>query len=175
VRGPLENWLLVAYSEARTSPVQPTAPTQRTTLPELSVTLGAGLSRAEVLAEMDSVASHVALLDAAGRIVAVNAAWRKFAARHNASEEATGVGADYLGVCEAALRAGDRRGAQFADGLRAVLDGRRRSWWLDNRVAVDGEIRLFRGRVTRVEATDGPFVMVAHTDLSTAAVLTAAA
>jgi hypothetical protein len=169
VRGPLENWLLVAYSAASVDTTRPTA------LPELGVTLGSGLSRAEVLAEMDAVTSHVALLDGAGRIVAVNAAWRRFAERQGATAEATGVGADYLTVCEAAVRSGDYRGAQFAEGLRSVLAGSRKSWWLDSRVNVAGEIRLFRGRVTRVESPDGPFVIVAHTDLSTSGTLSAAA
>ena len=160
VRGPLENWFLVAYVAAEQQGTLPTA------LPELGVTLGTGLSHVDVLAAMDALPAHVALLDTDGTIFAVNAAWRRFAAAQGAAPEATGPGVNYLAVCERALRSGDRRGAQFADGLRAVLAGQRRSWWLDSRVNVRGDVRLFRGRVTRVESPDGPFVIVAHTDLS---------
>ena len=160
VRGPLENWFLVTYAEVESAPSLPTA------LPELGVTLGTGLSHVDVLAAMDAVPSHVALLDTDGKIFAVNAAWRAFAAAQGASPEATGAGVNYLEVCERALRSGDRRGAQFADGLRAVLSGQRRTWWLDSRINVHGDVRLFRGRITRVESPDGPFVIVAHTDLS---------
>lgn len=161
VQGPLENWYLVSYSGARPGAQVPVV------MPELGLTLGSGLSHGDVMRVMDAVPGHVALLDTSGKIFAVNTAWRRFAAAEGASEAATGCGADYLAVCEAAVRAGDRRGAQFADGLRAVLSGKRRSWWLDSRVNVRGEVRLFRGRVTRVESPDGPFVIVAHTDLST--------
>lgn len=161
VRGPLENWFLIAYSDAREDLASPTV------LPEVGLTLAAGLSRDEVAAELEGVASHTALVESSGRIFAVNEAWRRFARFQGASDAATGVGVNYVEVCEAALCNGDRRGAQFAEGLRAVLAGRRRSWWLDSRVNQFGEVRLFRGRVTRVEAPDGPFVIVAHTDLST--------
>ncbi|MEZ6017261.1 MAG: hypothetical protein R3F49_19260 [Planctomycetota bacterium] len=160
VRGPLENWFLIGYADARQDSAQPTA------LPEVGVTLGVGLSHDDVRREMDAVMSHVALLDTDGAIFAVNAAWRAFAATQGADASATGPGVNYLDVCESALRSGDRRGAQFAQGLRAVLERRRRTWWLDSRINVAGEVRLFRGRVTRVESPDGPFVIVAHTDMS---------
>lgn len=169
VQGPLENWYLVAYSGPKPGASAPVA------LPELGVTLGSGLSHGDVRRVMDAVPSHVALLDLEGTIFAVNAAWSRFAMAQGAAERATGPGANYLAVCDAAVRSGDRRGAQFAEGLRHVLEGRRRSWWLDSRVNVRGEVRLFRGRVTRVESPDGPFVIVAHTDLSTPNVATAAA
>jgi len=169
VRGPLENWFQVSYSNAQKEVSQPTA------LPELGRTLPAGRTRAEVERELDTVASHAALLDTAGRIVAVNKAWREFARAQGASTRATGPGANYLEVCERALRAGDRRGAQFADGLRSVLAGHRHSYWLDARVQVEDETRLFRGRAARIDAVDGPLFLVLHTDMSRPNVLAAAA
>jgi PAS domain-containing protein len=133
----------------------------------MGMTLASGLAHTDVVAAMDAVPSLVALLDTDGRIFAVNAAWRRLAALQGASPDATGPGVSYLDVCDRALGQGDRRGAQFGEGLRKVLGGQRRTWWLDARVNVHGETRLFRGRVTRVESPDGPFVIVAHTDLST--------
>jgi hypothetical protein len=53
VRGPLENWLLVAYSEARTDATHPTP------LPELGTATDSAPSRAPVRARTDMVKSQV--------------------------------------------------------------------------------------------------------------------
>ncbi|MCC7107895.1 MAG: PAS domain-containing protein, partial [Deltaproteobacteria bacterium] len=68
----------------------------------------------------DAVPEPMLVLDAAGRIRAVNGAWRRFA-KDNGADEATalGVGLDYLSVCR------DYPGGEaVAQGLAAVLEGR---------------------------------------------------
>ena len=79
-------------------------------------------------AGFDAVASHTAVLDRHGIIVATNAAWEDFA-RDNPGADGTvsrdcGVGADYLAVCRRSVGP-SAEGAQAAhDGILAVLEGR---------------------------------------------------
>src|SRR6185295_7724295 len=51
-------------------------------------------------AVLDSLSTHMAVLDKDGTIIAVNAAWRRFAETNGDSKLAlAGVGANYLAVC----------------------------------------------------------------------------
>lgn len=73
-------------------------------------------------AVLDSLAAHVAVLDKAGVIIAVNQPWARFAtANGNPSPQATGVGVDYLAVCDQATGEFATEAPAIAAGLRAVL------------------------------------------------------
>ncbi|HEX2943682.1 MAG TPA: PAS domain S-box protein, partial [Rhodopila sp.] len=72
---------------------------------------------------LDALPAHVALLNAEGRIVVVNEAWRRFGESSGAMAEIIGVGADYLAACEPAVAAGDSTVATVVDGLKKILAG----------------------------------------------------
>jgi PAS domain S-box-containing protein len=82
-------------------------------------------------AVFDALPAQVAVLDARGIIVSVNAAWREFAATNGLQAAQHGVGLDYLALCEQpATAARDSRwsalpseGQRVAEGIRAVLAG----------------------------------------------------
>ena len=68
----------------------------------------------------DAVPEPMLVLDATGRIRAVNGAWRRFAKDNGADETTTlGVGLDYLAACMK-----DPGGEEVVRGLLAVLEGR---------------------------------------------------
>lgn len=161
VRGALENWYLVAYTEASSRTASPASGSGT----ELGPLPGENATKEAAAEQLERVASRVALLDVEGRIFAVNAAWRESASENGASERAACEGADYLSVCERAAEGGDRRAARFASLLRSVICGRQRTATLDGRIESDGVARLFRGRATRIDGADGPYVVVSHTEL----------
>ncbi len=66
--------------------------------------------------------AHVALLDRDGVVVSVNRAWRHFGLS-NGGSATTGLGRNYLEVCEHAATHGERIGADVAALVRAALDG----------------------------------------------------
>lgn len=103
----------------------------------------------------------IAVLDAESRILAVNAEWRAFAeANGAASWEKVGVGRRYLSVCEGATGECDSEAAQFALGLRHVMDGRTPFYELVSPCHSPNEQRWFAGRV---EAAPEPgFFVVTH-------------
>ncbi len=74
---------------------------------------------------LDALVSHVAVLDHAGTIVAVNAAWRTFAeanaAPHADPHDRTGIGTSYLDICHQASGPSSEESAAVAAGITAVL------------------------------------------------------
>lgn len=70
-----------------------------------------------------SLVSHVAVLDRAGTIIAVNEAWQRFARENGGMEADLGVGADYLAALGQAAQGGSAEAEQAMSGIRSVLDG----------------------------------------------------
>ena len=52
---------------------------------------------------LNALPAHIAVLDANGRIVLVNEAWQRFAARNGGLDHQIGIGNDYLAVCRHAI------------------------------------------------------------------------
>ena len=72
---------------------------------------------------LDALPEHIAVLDTLGRIVLVNAAWRRFAlANGDPSLQHTGVGCNYLDACRT-TRDKDPFAAKAWQGLKQVLEG----------------------------------------------------
>lgn len=103
---------------------------------------------------IDSLPAAVALLDSEGRIVHVNGEWRYLARSAQDSYPQGELGADYLGLCEAADRAATNDGTAIAAPLRAILDGDRSSLELEYPCHAPNRLRWFRMMVRRVAATD---------------------
>jgi two-component system sensor histidine kinase/response regulator len=81
-----------------------------------------------VQAVEDSVLDHMAVLDRQGLVVAVNAAWTAFAQAQRAGRRrrpGTGVGSNYLTVCDDAAAAGDAAAADAAARHPCRAVGRR--------------------------------------------------
>jgi len=155
--------ILVAFTtEVSAGSVRPTV------IPEAGFSVPAGTRLERLTEALEHCTAHAAVLDPAGRIVAVNAAWRRFTMDAGGDPALTGIGADYLEVCKAAAESGDGRARRFHRELRAVLDGERHTFTADARVGLGGEARPFRGRATALSLEDGPFVLVTHTDLDAA-------
>jgi diguanylate cyclase (GGDEF)-like protein len=72
---------------------------------------------------LDALPDATALLDAQGIITAVNLAWRMFTLDNGGTAEDTGVGTDYLAVCDRAAAHGCEDAAHAAAAVRAVLRG----------------------------------------------------
>ena len=78
-----------------------------------------GLARAL----LDALPDPTAVLDHSADILAVNRAWQMFAVDNGGRTGATGVGMNYLSLCERAAADGCTDAADAVAGLRAVLDG----------------------------------------------------
>ena len=112
-------------------------------------------------ATLDSLTAHIAILDGHGEIVAVNAAWRRFAQAEGGDSDC--IGSNYISVCDAAE---DPVATVVAGGLREMLAGDRDELQLDYPCHSLSEQRWFLLRATR-HAGAGPVrVVVMHADMT---------
>jgi diguanylate cyclase (GGDEF)-like protein len=72
---------------------------------------------------LNALPAHIALLDAQGRIISVNQAWRQFADANLLQAPAYGVGLSYLDICDSARGDTAAEARQVAAGIRSVLAG----------------------------------------------------
>jgi diguanylate cyclase (GGDEF)-like protein len=119
------------------------------------------------LSVLDSLLEPIAVLDQNGVIGAVNAAWRQFAWINGAGNEASSpIGVNYLSICEqAAATPNGEEGALAAEGIRAVMDGRRTEFHLEYPCHTPYEQRWFRMTVTRLFGSTSQ-VVVSHRNIT---------
>ena len=112
----------------------------------------------------DALTTHLAVLDSAGRIIAVNRAWRHFAAENGLPESRQDwLGINYLAVCEAASADADAQAA--LTGIRAVLAGTKKNFSLEYPCHAPHQPRWFQMRVSPLSAPLAG-VLIAHENIS---------
>lgn len=122
------------------------------------------LTRGEVRSVLDSIETHVAILDLDGRIRQVNTAWRQFGAARGARADAY-VGENYLEVCERAELEGDQEAQTVRRSLIALIGRKRRRFTHQYRCAD----RIFQLRGTRFEEDGRSWVLLTHDDVTAVA------
>jgi PAS domain S-box-containing protein len=120
-----------------------------------------------ITAILNSVTSHIAILDTDGTILEVNGPWCRFAHGNGMSPGWSGVGSNYLATCRRA--GGDEQGQLLArhaaDGIADVLQGRRASYTQDYPCDAPDQKRWFQMRVTPLGGIHGRAV-ISHDDIT---------
>jgi two-component system, NarL family, sensor kinase len=127
----------------------------------------AGDDGAEALlrSTLDALSAHVAVLDETGTIIAVNDAWRAFAAESGYVGAEHGLGANYLAVCEASAST-SLDAARTARALRQIMAGTRSSFRMEYPCIGPDGARWFQLRVTCPKAGPIRRIVVAHEDIT---------
>jgi two-component sensor histidine kinase len=116
-------------------------------------------------AAFEALAAHIAILDARGTIVAVNAAWERFGRAHGAPPFiAAGVGLNYLDVCRRAAD-GSAEAQDALTGLQAVIEGQQASFMMEYPCHAPGQPRWFLLQATPLPPPHQGLVL-AHTDIT---------
>ena len=76
-----------------------------------------------VSSAFNGLASHIAVLDPAGFIVYVNAAWHRFAVENGSCDLKAYLGANYLDLCRRSAATGDKLAMEAIEGISAVISG----------------------------------------------------
>ena len=116
---------------------------------------------------LDSLSAHIAVIDRAGKIIAVNEAWERFAQGNCVEEQqisATGVGRNYLRVCERSA-AFEEDTKKIVAHLQAVLDGGEKSFAFEYPCHSPQEERWFLLQVSAMRGASGGAV-ISHIDIS---------
>ncbi|MCA1989688.1 MAG: PAS domain S-box protein, partial [Desulfarculus sp.] len=114
---------------------------------------------------LSSLPAHIAVLNPAGFIIAVNQAWEEFGRAAGMTASQVGVGVNYLQVLAQATT-GDQTAAQALDGIQAVLEGRRDSYQQEYPChAPDGSQHWFLMTVSPLERSRGG-VVISHMEVT---------
>lgn len=117
-------------------------------------------------AVLDALPAQVAVLDRDGRILAVNRSWQRFAEEGGAGEALhRGIGVDYFAACLRASGPEREDGRRAAEGIRAVLDGRRSEHSQEYPCPAGEDERWFLLKVSPLEG-DGEGAVVVHLDVT---------
>ncbi len=114
---------------------------------------------------LDALSAHVAVLDESGTVIAVNQAWRRFAADAGYVGANDGVGANYLEVCERAAEASEDA-ARTARALRDIIAGKRASFRMEYPCMSPEGQRWFQLRVTCPRHMPVRRIVIAHEDIT---------
>ncbi len=146
------------------------------------------------LSTVDALPGNIAVIDEQGLIVAVNAAWRDFAASHHLVVENGGLGANYLEICDSnavvggpvsessiakrSVTSGSVTSGSIANDsiapngrvvtaeIRAVMAGVKDSATLEYPCHTSHEQRWFEVRATRFSDGDPLHLVVSHEDIT---------
>ncbi len=127
---------------------------------------------AKQAAILNALPTHVALLDAQGTIISVNAAWRKFAIANVLQSPGYGVGLNYIEICDHAQGADAAEALQVAAGIRSVLAGAARIFSLEYPCHSPTEKRWFQMAVAPLAETSAHGAVVMHLDITERKLLT---
>jgi len=116
-------------------------------------------------AVMDALPTAVAVVATSGVILATNLAWKRFALESRGDASGSGVGTDYLAVCDSARGPGADDAALAARGLRAVLAGDREAFALEYDCDSPTERRRFLMMVSPVASGAGA-ALVVHMEIT---------
>ncbi len=116
---------------------------------------------------LDSLTSHIAVLDADGVIVAVNSAWQKFAKDNGKPEhKVCKSGDNYLKVCQRSFNYSQLKQAVTVQyGITTVLEGLRESFEVEFPCHTNTEQRWFAMRVTPLKGMQQG-VVVSHENIT---------
>jgi diguanylate cyclase (GGDEF)-like protein len=121
---------------------------------------------AKQAAILNALPAHIALLDAQGRIMSVNQAWRQFADANLLRTPAYGVGLSYLDICDQTRGDASAVAQHVAAGIRAVLAGALKRASLEYPNHSPTEQRWFLMSVTPLTDQAPHGVVVMHLDIT---------
>lgn len=119
-----------------------------------------------IRAVLNSLTANIAVLDREGNIIAVNEPWHKFAmANGSSSLGRTGLGANYLEVCQRAVIGQEPGAAEMLAGIQMVMAHASPAYSVEYPCHSPDNKRWFTMTVTPL-AEPGGGVVISHTDIT---------
>jgi diguanylate cyclase (GGDEF)-like protein/PAS domain S-box-containing protein len=109
---------------------------------------------AKQAAILNALPAQIALLDSHGRILSVNEAWTRFSQANTVCGLGSGVGTNFIEICDLTTGEDGSDAHQLADGIRSVLGGRVTSYSIEYPRHSLPELHCYLSTVTPL--TDDP-------------------
>ncbi len=115
---------------------------------------------------LDSLSSHIAVVNANGKIISTNAPWRNFAIKGGSENpELLFGGINYFNICRSAADNGDEISRKTLYGIDQVLNGTTKEFYLEYPCHTPSEEKWFYMRVMKFESTE-PLLVIEHHDIT---------
>lgn len=115
---------------------------------------------------LDSLEEQIAVIDRDGTIIYVNRAWTTFGIENGLASKSSGVGSNYLKVCNASGTSGDSLAGEAEQGLRDVLSGKRASFYFEYPCHSPTEKRWFMMGATPLQGASGNSFVISHHNIT---------
>lgn len=119
---------------------------------------------------LDELEINIAVLDHTGIIIATNQSWRKFAANNCTAGEHLphniGEGTNYLDICRNALGPSAEGALLAYEGIRAVLDGKSKSFYLEYPCHSPDKNRWFSMKAKPLRGAKPREIVVMHEEIT---------
>jgi len=115
---------------------------------------------------LNSLTSHIAVIDSSGVILAVNESWKRFGNENEVTEmHRAGIGSNYLKACQEASKTDDMVAIDALNGIMDVLDDKRPIFYQEYPCHSHDRCRWFSMRVTKFEGSE-PMVVISRLDIT---------
>jgi PAS domain S-box-containing protein len=119
-----------------------------------------------IMGILNSLNSHIAVIDDSGNIVAINESWKQFALDNGETTlHRTGVGSNYFKVCKKSTEAGDKIATEALKGIKEVMEERVKTFYLEYPCHSPDVQRWFGMRAVKFES-EVPMVVISHLDIT---------
>ncbi|MBA3285053.1 MAG: PAS domain S-box protein, partial [Nitrosopumilus sp.] len=116
---------------------------------------------------LNSLSSHISVINSSGTIVAVNNTWNEFALNNGAeSLKKCSVGANYFDVCKGLGNEGDDGAIEVLSGIKKVFNGTMPEYYFEYPCDSLTEERWFYLCAKKFESNE-PLVLIEHHNIST--------
>lgn len=115
---------------------------------------------------LDALMPSVVVLDQAGTIIAVNAAWRRFADENGLTWPDYGIGRPYLAGIDPHKIGPEHNTNEAARGIRSVMDGQRESYFVEYPCLTPTRQQWYAMWVTRCQPEGRPVLVISHDDIT---------
>ena len=117
-------------------------------------------------ATLNALPAHIALIDAEGKILAVNESWKRFALANSLRAQDFCVGDNYIEVCESASGEWSAEAGAVAKGIREVLAARTPEITIEYPCHSPTEHRWFRMMVTPLSEKERLGAVIMHFNIT---------
>ena len=121
-------------------------------------------SRAMYKVIVNSLSTHVAVLDSTGVIIETNLAWQDFARQNGMVGNVDCVGINYLGICESSKE--DTTVSSIATAIRGVISGELSNYATEYPCHSPTQKRWFSLKILPYRSEDDKRVIITHEDIT---------
>ncbi len=115
---------------------------------------------------VDALPSHIAILNDSGNIISVNAAWRRFGESNGYEHDTSGIGTNYIDICEGSSGRDADEALMVAQGIQDIANERNQVFRLEYPCHSPKVRRWFTLQVARFEWEGQLRVITAHQNVT---------